>query len=323
MRTSLRAVLVSTFVVAAACAATAQLPASVIIQRLGYPANSRLLIIHSDDLGMSHSVNRAAFEALQKGWINSASIMVPCPWFGEAAEFARNHPEMDWGLHLTLTSEWKSYRWGPVSATPTPGLLDKRGYFPAKPHTVASHADAADVKRELRAQIEKARAAGVNFTHFDTHMGALLETPELYNVYQQVAHEYHVPNLFANAGSPRGKRSLEVAVDTLVISKDLQMRPFRSRRKWLKAYEHMLRTAKPGGIYQLILHLGYDDPELEAISAHRHWGARWRQADLDLVSNPEFRHFVHDQGFILVTWRDLARAITPPPAKSQAHSSAL
>lgn len=324
MRTSLRTFLLGVFVTAA-CAAMAQVPASVIIQRLGYPANSRLLIIHSDDLGMSHSVNRATFEALEKDWITSASIMVPCPWFNEAAEFAREHPEMDLGLHLTLTSEWKWYRWGPVSTTPVPSLLDKDGYFPATAHALASQADPRQVAQELRAQIEKARAAGVNFTHVDTHMGTLFEKPELYSVYQEVAHEYHVPNLVTGAGSPHAKKhELELAIDNLVISKDLQMRPFRSRRKWLNAYEHMLRSTKPGGIYQLIVHLGYDDPELEAISAHHHWGAAWRQADLDLVSNPEFQRFIREQGFILVNWKDLARAMTTaaPVAKAQTHSPA-
>jgi predicted glycoside hydrolase/deacetylase ChbG (UPF0249 family) len=178
---------------------------------------------------------------------------------------------------------------------------------------VASHAQPGDVDHELRAQVEKASAAGVKFTHLDSHMGALFQTPELYSVYQQVAHDYRVPNLLALKGSPHGKRGLELAVDTVVIDKALQMRPYRSRRRWLKAYEQMLASLKPNGVYQLILHLGYDDPELEAISSHRHWGARWRQSDYDLVSSSEFQQFLRDQKFILVTWRELARAMTSPP----------
>lgn len=308
MNRNLRAVLLVMMILEAVeCAAVAQIRASTIIQRLGYAPDSRLLIIHSDDLGMAHSVDMAAFEALEKGWISSASIMVPCPWFSEVAEFARRNQQLDLGLHLTLTSEWKSYRWGPSSRNPVPSLVDKHHYLP---HATAAlkAADPADVDQELRAQVEKARAAGVNFTHLDSHMGALFETAELYRVYQQVAHDYHVPNLLANAGSPHGKHKLEVAVDTLVISKDLQMRPFRSRKKWRKTYEQMLRQLKPGGVYQLILHLGLDNAELKAISGDASWGATWRQADYDLVRDPEFQQFLREQKFVIITWKDLARA---------------
>jgi predicted glycoside hydrolase/deacetylase ChbG (UPF0249 family) len=233
--------------------------------------------------------------------------MVPCPWFSEVAEFARKNPQLDLGLHLTLTSEWKSYRWGPSSTAPVPTLVDDHRYLPHAPAALKT-ANPAEVEQELRAQVDKARAAGVNFSHLDSHMGALFQTPELYRVYQQVAHDYRVPNLLATAGSPHGKHKLELAVDTLVISKDLQMRPLRSRKKWRQTYEHMLRQLKPGGVYQLIVHLGLDDAELEAISGHASWGARWRQADYDLVRDPEFQQFLREQKFVIITWKDLARA---------------
>ncbi len=308
MNRNLRSLLLAIVVLlACSCAATAQIPASTIIQRLGYSPDSRLLIIHSDDLGMARSVDMAVFEALQKGWISSASIMVPCPWFSEVAEFARQNPQFDLGVHLTLTSEWKSYRWGPSSAALLPTLVDKHRYLP---HSIAAlkSAEPAEVEQELRAQVDKAHAAGVNFTHLDTHMGALFETPELYRVYQQIAHDYHVPNLLAKAGSPHGKHNLELAVDTLVISKDLQMRPLRSRKKWRKTYEQMLRQLKPGGVYQLIVHLGLDNAELEGICGHASWGAKWRQADYDVVRDPEFQRFVREQRFVIISWKDLARA---------------
>ncbi len=309
---------------ALAATAAAQVPASTVMQRLGYPADAKLLIIHADDLGMAHSVNRATFEALQKGWVTSASVMVPCPWFPEAADFAREHPQFDIGLHLTLTSEWKAYRWRPVSAKPLPTLLDKQGYLPHSAAAFAAQADPREASEEIRAQVEKARQAGINFTHLDSHMGALFEKPELYEVYQQVAHDYHVPNLLAEKGSPHGKlhgrHGLEVAVDTLVVSKDIQMRPYHSRKKWLKVYEQMLKPLPAGGIYQLIVHLGYDDAELEAIAAgHPHWGARWRQSDLDVVSSSEFQKFLRDSGFTLVTWRDLARALSGDEASGPAQ----
>ncbi len=316
-------------VLALGIGAGAQVPASTLIERLGYPADSKLLIIHADDLGMAHSVNGATFEALEKGWITSASMMVPCPWFPEAAEFARTHPQFDIGLHLTLTSEWKDYRWRPVSEQPLHTLVDKQGYLPHSVAALAAQADPKEVEQEIRAQVEKARQAGVNFTHLDSHMGALFEKPELYEVYQQVAHDYGVPNLLAGKGSPHGKlhgrHSLEVAVDELVVSKDIQMRPYHSRQKWLQVYERMLKPLPPGGIYQLIVHLGYDDAELQAITAgHPHWGARWRQSDLEVVSSQEFQKFVRDNHFILVTWRDLAHGLkldeTAPPTATSPSS---
>src|SRR5713226_2704447 len=110
---------------------------------LGFPANSRLLIIHADDLGMSHSVNRATMEALEKGWITSSSILVPCPWFPEVVRFAQSHPNADLGIHLALNSEWTDYRWRPVTPTDkVPSLLDQQGYMPLEETTVAKQAKA-------------------------------------------------------------------------------------------------------------------------------------------------------------------------------------
>src|SRR5881398_2756841 len=128
-------------VVSIARSGDAQSGGATIQERLGYPANARLLVIHADDLGMSHSVNRATFEALEKGWITSSSILVPCPWFPEVARFAREHPDADLGIHLALNSEWSAFRWGPVSgADAVPSLLDKDGFLPLEETAVAANA---------------------------------------------------------------------------------------------------------------------------------------------------------------------------------------
>src|SRR6202162_1180655 len=148
--------------VCASCPVLAQNVAPTAQQRLGYPASARLLVIHADDLGMNHSVNRATFEALENGWITSASILVPCPWFPEVARWAKQHPDADLGIHLALNSEWTTLRWGPVSPKDkVPSLLDAEGYLPLDPPAVAQTAKLSEVESELRAQVDRAQSAGI------------------------------------------------------------------------------------------------------------------------------------------------------------------
>src|SRR5437588_5903708 len=124
-------------------------------ERLGYPADSKLLIIHADDLAVAHSVNSASFDALDKNAVTSASIMVPCPWLTEVAEYAKTHPDADLGLHLTLTSEWKTYRWGSIeSKDKVPSLLSADGTLWPETDPAKQHIRVEDAEREIRAQIE-------------------------------------------------------------------------------------------------------------------------------------------------------------------------
>src|SRR5438874_3233471 len=133
-----------------------------IAERLGYPANAKLLILHADDLGFAHSADAASFDALDKGVVSSASIMIPTPWITEVAAYAKAHPDADLGLHLTLTSEWETYRWGPTaSLDAVPSLLDPDGTLPNEDSIVARRANAADVEREVRAQIDRALPLGI------------------------------------------------------------------------------------------------------------------------------------------------------------------
>src|SRR5262249_24934660 len=137
------------------------------VERLGYPANSRLLIIHADDVGMAHTVNTATFETLEKGWVTSASVMVPCPWFLEVARWAKTHPQADLGIHLTLDAEWTDFRWAPVAGRDqVPSLLDEQGFFPNDPSLL--HSKIPEMEKELRAQVDRARAFGVPITHLDS-----------------------------------------------------------------------------------------------------------------------------------------------------------
>ena len=167
-----------------------------IAERLGYPANSKLLIIHADDLAVAHSQDAASFDALDKGAATSASIMVPCPWLTEVADYAKAHPDADLGLHLTLSAEWKSYRWGPVeSKDKVPSLLDPAGYLWPEVEPAVRSIKPDEAEREIRAQIEHAVSAGIRPTHLDSHMGVLFAKPELFAVYVKVAHDYKLPFL--------------------------------------------------------------------------------------------------------------------------------
>jgi chitin disaccharide deacetylase len=278
-------------------------PQKSVAERLGYPANSRLLIIHADDFGMSHSVNRAIIEALENHWVTSASILVPCPWFPEVARWAKARPEADLGIHLALNSEWTTLRWGPVSPQPKgSSLLDPDGYLPLTTEYVATHAKISDVETETHAQIDKAKAGGITLTHLDTHMGAIVTTPDLIKAYLGLGQAYKLPLLLDN-------RAEALAPGSVLLSELLQMRPGTPKSQWLDAYKKMLAPL-PSGSYQLIVHLAYNDDEMQgATYDHPDWGAEWRQNDLDLVRSPEFQKFLKDQGFILLTWRDLAKAL--------------
>jgi predicted glycoside hydrolase/deacetylase ChbG (UPF0249 family) len=288
----------------------AQADGRSIQERLGYPASARLIVIHADDLGMAHSVNRATFEALEKGWISSSSILVPCPWFAEVARFARDHPDADLGVHLAVNSEWTGYRWGPVGPVDAvASLLDKDGYLPLEETEVVAHAKPDQVERELRAQIDRARSAGIRLTHLDSHMATLFRSPALLNVYLRLGPAYNLPLLLERTGADRSAWAGAQA-DALVDRVISLEAPGAPMAEWPAAYEKLL-TPLPPGVYELIVHLAYDDDEMRGATwDHPNWGAAWRQADFDLVKSQRFRDFLRAQGFTLVKWKDLGRART-------------
>lgn len=287
-----------------------------VAERLGYPANSRLLVIHADDFGMMHTVNHAIEDAFEHHWVTSASIMVPCPWFPEVAQWAKSHPDADLGLHLTLNADWTPYRWRPVAAQPNSSLVDRDGYLPLLTDYVDQHAKMSQVETELRAQVDKAEAAGIKPSHLDSHMGTLFSTQPLFNVYLAVGRHYHIPVLLSREPSEALNPALPAGfnMNAVPIDKVLQMSHDVGKAQWLATYEKMLAPLPPG-TYELIVHLAYDNAEIRAATFdHPDWGAQWRQNDLNTVSSPEFQKFLKDQHFILVSWKDLAKAI-PPSAK--------
>ena len=312
MRSKLFSVLLALVTLSGALAAQprTQTDSRSIQERLGYSESARLLVIHADDLGMNHSVNRATFEALEKGWITSASILVPCPWFPEVARWGKQHPDADLGIHLALNSEWTDLRWGPLSgASNAPSLVDDHGYLPLDTDVVARNAKPAEVESELQAQVDRARSAGIPITHFDMHMAGMVASPDLFAVYRKIGRQYELPKLLEVQGTHAAPAGVPVFPGEISVQRAITMEPGVDAKDWLKWYKQQLAPLGPG-VYQLIVHLAYDDEEMRGATwNHPDWGAAWRQHDFDMVKSPEFRQFLKDQGFVLVHWKDLRKAL--------------
>lgn len=293
-----------------ACALYSSAQTKTVAERLGYPADSKLLIIHADDLAVSHSEDSASFDALDRGAATSASIMIPCPWLTEVADYAKAHPGADLGLHLTLTSEWKTDRWGPVSSINTvPSLLDPSGYLWPETEPAVQHIKAEDAEREIRAQIERANAMGIHPTHVDSHMGVLFARPDLTAVYVKVAHEYKLPFL-ATLGpqAPPNVKALftdkDIMLDSVLIAS-----PDVPTAGWNDFYLNLIKNLKPG-LTELIVHLAHDDAEMQAVTVdHPDYGAAWRQRDYNVITSSEFKKALEDNHIILVHWSDLKKLI--------------
>jgi len=289
------------------------LSAQNLVERLGYPPGTKLIIVHADDLGETHSVNAAAIKALQGGTVNSASLMVPCPWFPEIADYAKSHPNEDFGLHLTLTSERVYYRWGPVApADKVPSLVDQNGYF-HHDWEENKHINAKEVEVELRAQIERALAMGVRPTHLDSHQYRLIMNgKELFDVMLRVAHEYKLP-VFVTRDWFADHPYLQASLDPgdIVLDHTVTIEPEIPPEQWAEFYLTALKNLKPG-VTEFVIHPGYDDDELGAATRERStWGSAWRQRDYDFFTSDQFREILAQQRIKLITWRELARAAKP------------
>jgi hypothetical protein len=279
-------------------------------ERLGYPADAKLLIIHADDLGLAHSVDQASFAALDRKAVSSASIMVSCPWFSEVAAYAQTHPEADLGLHLTLTSEWKTYRWGPAaSKDQVRGLLDPMGYLWPDVPPVVKNASPEEVEREIRAQVDEAIRAGVKPTHLDSHMGTLFASPAFFAAYVKVAREYGVP-FFAPRVPNAPQEVLVLAEKNGFLLDGFAMAGEQVKPEgWQAFYAGILRSLKPG-VTELIVHLGHDDAELQAIAVdHPAYGSAWRQRDFDVMTSPAFKKALEENHVTLIGWKNLKKLL--------------
>ncbi|MCM4166871.1 Carbohydrate deacetylase [Arenibacter antarcticus] len=281
------------------------------LQKLGFSEKTKLLIIHADDAGLSHSENRATIEALKNGFINSYSIMVPCPWYYEMALFAKNNPQFDAGIHLTLTCEWENYKFGPIlPISEVPSLVDENGYFYKNRDQLRENASPIDVQKELEAQIEKALKFGLAPTHIDSHMYSVGANPAFFKIYKNLGEKYNLPVLI-------NEQLMEmVGLDPkLNIDKEdlLIDNAFVAEFKYFETgklgdfYSRILENLS-SGLNLILIHPAFDDSEMKGVTVnHPNFGSEWRQIDFDFFTNEENRAKLKENNIELITWKDITR----------------
>jgi predicted glycoside hydrolase/deacetylase ChbG (UPF0249 family) len=280
-------------------------------QKLGYPENAKLLIIHADDAGLCHSENQATIQALQKGIINSCSIMMPCPWSYEMSIFAKNNPQFDCGIHLTLTCEWETYKFGPVlPVSEVSSLVDQNGHFYRKRLDLKNNAKLDEVKKELIAQIEKALKLGVKPTHLDAHMYSIGVTPEFFDIYKEIGKIYDLPVFITKEFLEEVRLSdEEYNFEDVVIADKIIIGNFDlfTKGEMKSHYEKALDNAKPG-FNICLLHPAFDDREMQGIAVnHPNFGSEWRQIDFDYFTSDECATKLKENDIQLITWRDIQK----------------
>src|SRR5215203_1866549 len=306
---TLTLIIISTFFVGAQNRSTEskqRINEKTLAERLGYPREAKLLIVNIDDLGMTHGINAAAMKTFKNSPVRSGSVMVPCPWFVEIADYARKNADADLGLHLTLNSEWTNYRWGPVvSKNLVPSLLDADGYLHLETD-VAPQINVKEAETEIRAQIERARVFGLKPTHLDSHMLMLVQTKELFEMYLRVARDNKLPIRVARDWSARQPFMAELlTADDIVIDKIAEATPDVSPEKWNDFYAGLLKKLEPG-VTEISVHIGYDDEEFRAATFnHPNWGATWRQRDFEFFNSETFRRLLTENNIKIITWREI------------------
>jgi predicted glycoside hydrolase/deacetylase ChbG (UPF0249 family) len=292
-----------------------------VLRRLGLDDHDRAVILHIDDAGSAQCVLPAVIDLLDFGLVTSAAVMVPCAWFPQTATYCREHPSVDMGVHLTLNSEWSTCRWAPISTQDrTTGLIDDEGYFHRRHNGLYAAATPEAGKAEMRAQIERALAAGVDVTHIDSHMGAIGH-PLFAESYIELALEYRLPpsillraqrfgftewEHFPNAGrhiSETVERLEEMGVPLL---DDVMGLPLDTPEERVAQAKAELDARQPGTITHFFLHPAHDTPELRTMCPD--WPSR--VADYHAFLSPELRDHIHNTGIQLISntvLRDLMR----------------
>ncbi len=308
---------------------SAQSPDTTYAERLGYPKGARVLILHVDDAGMSYASNAGAEKALTQGASTSVSVMMPCSWVPGFVSFLKSNPQIDAGLHLTLTSEWTAYRWGPLSGKKAvPGLTDSAGYLWPDVEDVVKHASPDEVEMEMTAQLNKARSMGFEPTHMDTHMGTVYGSPGFLMRYINLGITNHIPvmlpggndvliqaqmhfpdatiaqmrqlgKMLWNSGLPvlddLHNYSYDWVIPADIASDDQKLDAFKTAK-----YIEALKTLKPG-LTMMIMHCTDPGSTFRYISD----SGPTRKGDLLAMLNPAFKKALKDQGIIVTTWREV------------------
>jgi predicted glycoside hydrolase/deacetylase ChbG (UPF0249 family) len=284
-------------------------------EKLGFPKGKKVILLHADDIGMCEEANIAAKEYFTNGNIASAAVMMPCEFAEDMIAWAKKNPKKDVGLHLTLTSEWKQYRWGPVSpATLVPGLIDPAGkLWPDVPNVVA-HASAAEVEIEIRAQIDKSIALGYRPNHIDTHMGTLYGHPDYVKAFVRVAEAYRIPANILDlsdsvilAGMKKLGYPINDEVVTLLEQYTLPKLDYFTSVPSAKTYEqkiegfkNLVRSLKPG-LTEIIFHPSIETENLKTIT--NSWQQRVWEAKM--FSDPDLLRFFKDEGLVFTNWKEI------------------
>lgn len=286
-------------------------------EKLGFPKGKKVIILHADDIGMCPEANIAAKEYLGKGHIQSAAVMMPCPNAVEMIAWAKSNPEKDIGLHLTLTSEWKTYRWGPVApTTQVPTLLDPDGKLWHEVPDVVTHATAADVEKEIRAQIEKSIALGYRPDHIDTHMGTLYGHPDYVKAFFKVAEEYKIPaNVidisdtvvlagFRKMGYPITDEVVKMFERYTLPKLDYftSAPPAKTYEQKIEAFKTLIRSLQPG-LTEIIFHPSVETDNLRTITGS--WQQRVWEAKM--FSDPDLVKFFKDEGIVFTNWNEVMK----------------
>lgn len=286
-------------------------------KKLGYPEGRKILLLHMDDIGMCPEANTAAEQYIVNKQILSAAVMMPCPNAESFIAWAKNHPEADIGLHLTLTSEWKTYRWPSVTdVEKVPGLIDPQGKLWPEVPDVVSHASAAEVETEIRAQIEKCLALGYMPTHIDTHMGTLYGTLEYVKVFFKVAQEYNIPanaidlsdpevaNKFKQQGYPINDAVINVLNDYRLPKLDnfTSVPSGKTYEEKREAFFELVKSLKPG-LTEIIFHPSVETENLKTIT--RSWQQRVWEAQM--FADPAVQQFLKEEGIVTTDWKEIMK----------------
>lgn len=288
------------------------------LNKLGYSNTDRLVIIHTDDIGMCHASVQAFKDLWEFGTITSGAVMVPCPWFPAVAKMCRENRDIDMGVHATLNAEWENYRWGPVSTRdPASGLLDADGYFNQWHQAVYDNARPEAVEREVNAQIERALAAGIDVTHVDSHMGTIMN-PKFIQSYIQAAAGRLLPNMLPRMDA-KGMEMVDISPEEKQLYEPMMQQfekmgiprldgilgmPLDQPNGQMETAKHLLGDL-PVGITHFVLHPSIDTAELRSIAPD--WESR--VANYNTFMSDELKKFIESEDIKSIGYRQLRDAM--------------